>query len=190
MITANRILIALALITWIGAGFGNGPATADEPTDPNSPSTGQLQLPTDAVPKTEIMPPKVAKKSLQEIREALQGKNGGETGDGMLDDVLGVIQRQGSILDNSIFDDEPVDLGTDKRRSETPIDGVANSQADINSRAAVAEHLLRVARMLVESEPMNQDRLNLVARMRLEAVKLLSQPVSSEKSDLQPPAFD
>jgi hypothetical protein len=96
------------------------------------------------------------------IRQALEGKTpDNSSGDGVLDDVIGVINQQGSILDGSSLDDRPIpDL--DRTSSET-------------SRAIAAEQLLKASRLLEKLGRSDKSRRVLVKQMRGEAAKLVSE---------------
>ncbi len=113
--------------------------------------------------------PQVATPAEQQIRNALEGKSNGPTGDGVLDDVLGLIKNQGSILDGSVLDNK-TELNSSP---QTAIDRSAD--IEIDRRARVAEELLRTARLLIEVGPVDQARAELVASMRREAIRLLTE---------------
>ncbi len=121
---------------------------------------GAGEPPTSAVPTTEPIPP-----AKQQIFDALEGKSpAGETSDGLLDDVLGVIRQRRSILDGSSLD--------------FSIDGDAETTGgptSSSSMALAAEQMLKAARLLEKVGASDQDRADLVKRMRAEAVKLLSE---------------
>jgi hypothetical protein len=100
----------------------------------------------------------------QKIRDALEGKSSnGETGDGVLDDVLGIIKQRRSILEGSSLD--PIDI--DSETTEKP--------GSVSKMALAAEQILKAARLLENVGRPDQDRADLVKRMRAEAVKLLSE---------------
>ncbi|MCC9641521.1 hypothetical protein LOC71_04495 [Rhodopirellula sp. JC740] len=130
------------------------------------------------------------------IKNALEGSEVSPTGDGMLDDVLDVIRKRGSVLDGSVLDSELPSVlpATGKGESEEQED--SESDAD-HTRASselfeLAEQLLRTARRLekvgmsaalkrqsqgprgahaVPSELMSIDQM--VYQMRLRAVELM-----------------
>lgn len=101
----------------------------------------------------------------KKIRDVLQGHQPAPTGDGVLEDVLGVIQTQGSVLDGSLLDAPPLDGGSIASHPKFKSNSVAR-------RALVAEQLLCAARML---EQISDDESNtaLIASMRLQAGRLL-----------------
>jgi hypothetical protein len=110
----------------------------------------------------------------EKIRQALDGKATDETGDGVLDDVLGVIKSRGSILDGSSLDpdaplSDPPASGQQSAAAKHPSDSTDREK----SRAA--ELLLKTARKLEEIRPGNRSRREMVKKMRSEAVKLLSE---------------
>ena len=110
------------------------------------------------------------------IRDVLQGKTPARTGDGVLEDVLGVIQRQGSVLDGSTLDQPPL--------RDNPLPGIAghgsvpDAQTLADQRARVAEQLLRAARMLQQISK-DDSSAALVASMRRQAAGLLVTPENS-----------
>lgn len=101
----------------------------------------------------------------EKIRDVLQGQQPAPTGDGVLEDVLGVIQRQGSVLDGSVLDKAP----PAERENGTQSKSISNS---LTQRAHVAEQLLRSARML-ESISDDESSTELVASIRRQAGILL-----------------
>jgi hypothetical protein len=100
----------------------------------------------------------------QMFRDALQG-NFSEIrmGHGVRDDVIGIIKKQGSILDGSVLD---------PRRSG---DETNSSSEDRSKKAFAAEQMLKASRWLENIGPADSDRADLVNRMRAEAAKLLSE---------------
>ena len=99
----------------------------------------------------------------QKIRDAIEGNSPtGQTGDGVLDDILGVIKSRPSILDNSSLDPNA--------RS-----GQTNGPNTISKKAHTAEQLLKASRLLEGVGPDDENRSDLVHRMRAEAEKLLSE---------------
>ncbi len=96
----------------------------------------------------------------QQIRQALDGAETGDSGNGILDDVLDVIKHQGSILDGSVLDDSEL----------VP----EPNPALLSKHAIVAEQLLRAARLLESLEKPDRQRETLIQGMRGEARKLLS----------------
>ncbi len=100
----------------------------------------------------------------QKIRDALEGdSSAGETGDGVLDDVLGIIKQRRSILEGSSLD--PI-------HNDSETKGGPHS---VSKMALAAEQMLKAARLLENVGTPDQDRADLVKRMRAEAVKLLSE---------------
>jgi hypothetical protein len=110
----------------------------------------------------------------EKIRDVLEGAQPAPTGDGVLEDILGVIQNQGSILDGSMLDENAIQpMSSHRSRS-------------ITRRAQVAEQLLRAARML-EAITSDESSANLVQSMRQQAAKLLveNEPPDSTKRPTQ-----
>ena len=96
----------------------------------------------------------------RKIREALEGRRlGGSSGNVMLDDILNIIQTEGSILDGSVLDPDQDDVP---------------QSSDESARALAAERLLRASRTL---EQLGDDhaRASLVKQMRSEAARLLTE---------------
>lgn len=133
------------------------------------------QQPQAPIPVPEIVdvgdPPKSKVKDSStgpqsKIRDVLRGNQPAPTGDGVLEDVLGVIQRQGSVLDGSLLDAQslpkPILSGED-----------ASKPNAVTQRALVAEQLLRAARMLEEISVDDVSK-SLVASMRRQAGALLT----------------
>ena len=120
---------------------------------------GAGEPPPSATPIAEPVSP-----AEQQIRDAIEGKSpAGETGDGLLDDVLGVIKQRRSILDGSSLDF----LDSDSETTGGP--------HSVSGMALAAEQMLKAARLLEKVGTADQDRADLVKRMRAEAVKLLSE---------------
>lgn len=144
----------------------------------------------------------------QKIRDALRGKSLEPTGDGMLDDVIEIVRRRGSVLDGSVLDGDMLDTSEQSlpnRDSAEPRSSGQNflhgggttarairSRRDIENRAAAAEQLLRAARLLMQTGDADASRRELVAQMRAEAVKLLSQadPVPVDPVPVDPVGAD
>ncbi len=100
------------------------------------------------------------------IRQALDGQDPRQTGDGVLDDVLKVIKQRGSVLRGSVLDGSVGnDLETDS----------AGSDFRAAKNAIVAEQLLRASRLLESLQTPDPTRRRLIGQMRGEAVKLLSE---------------
>ncbi|TWU24947.1 hypothetical protein Pla52o_12440 [Novipirellula galeiformis] len=99
------------------------------------------------------------------IRRALDGApDGVNSSDPLLDDVLGLIQSRGSILDGSSLDPA----------METPL-ASEQGPSDLDNRARAAECLLRSARLLQRLGPPSASRNELVTKMRHEAGRLLTE---------------
>ncbi len=102
------------------------------------------------------------------IKKALDGKTPvAETGDAILDGLIDAVNDTGSILDGSVLDEE---LG----KMDLADDSSAPNQFD-SERAAVAESLLKASRRLERIGSSDKSRRELVAQMRSEAVRLLSE---------------
>ncbi|GAA5510360.1 hypothetical protein [Novipirellula caenicola] len=122
-------------------------------------------LPTEASPEPSSTPNPIE----QKIRSVLEGASDDvRSSDPLLDDVLGIIKSRGSILDGSSLD-PALDAAT----------GPAGNDREASVRAA--ESLLRSARLLSQIEPQDSARTELVAKLRYEAWRLLSESVAVTK---------
>jgi hypothetical protein len=131
-------------------------------------SISELAIRAGEPPSVATPPTKAPAKSFspaeQKIRDALDGRSPvGETGDGVLDDVLGIIKQRRSILQGSSLD--PIN-------SDSQTTGGRHS---VSKMALAAEQVLKAARLLENVGRPDQGRADLVKRMRAEAVKLLSE---------------
>ncbi|TWU55310.1 hypothetical protein [Rubripirellula reticaptiva] len=156
--TVTKMIACLAGLTCLLGIWSSAIGQISPPQKTDS----EIEFPKGVTPPIETTPARNAAKAQQEIREALQGKTTSETGDGVLDDILQVIKSQGSVLDGSVLDAS--DLPAGNRR--------ANVSA--HHRAVVAEQLLRSARMLFETGPIDDSRGELIRQMRSEAARLLT----------------
>lgn len=112
------------------------------------------------------------------IRDALRGREGGAsaTGDAILDDVIGIIRTQGSVLDGTILDEDV--------EAVLPPGAIASgaphpdaSMVDVSEqRYRVAESLLRTARLLSGLPDADGQRQSLVRQLRMEAARCLLGP--------------
>jgi hypothetical protein len=109
-------------------------------------------------------------RATDQIQKALRGKSV-ETGDGILDDMLEVLQQRGSILDGSSLDEGLNELTPAVDSSHS---GNATSQTTDANNARVAESLLKSARLLEKLGKLNGNQRSLVAQMRRVAVDLLT----------------
>jgi hypothetical protein len=140
----------------------------------------ELRIPPEDAPVVEIAPiPNSLKnnsKTEQKIREALQGNAVQGTGDPLLDDVLQMIRKDGSILRGTQFDPQRLERELSVNSSHAP--GVEHSESPSNAgdaeiRARAAEMLLRSARFLMQIGPVDEIRKATADQMRREAVRLL-----------------
>jgi hypothetical protein len=106
-----------------------------------------------------------------------------QSGDPILDDVLEVIRRRGSVLQGSVLDPqnetESVIIGVPSLDSR---DAAAN-KGDAAEAAAVyhvAEQMLRVARLLEKLPNQDAERAGMIRGMRNQATRLLIQTLSRE----------
>lgn len=99
----------------------------------------------------------------QGIRRALEGDFSDAPPAGIYGDVLEIIKKQGSILDDTAFD---------PRADE---DAVGQKVTSESQRAHAAEQLLKASRLLERLDSGDSSRCELVNRMRAQAVELLSE---------------
>jgi hypothetical protein len=146
------------LLIAVFAAIGLYQAAAADP--PDFPAT-DLPLPDVVLPDSPA--PDLASPAGQKIREALDDElpRHVTSGDGVLDDVIGIIKRRGSILDGSSLDTNVV---------------IEHRRTNGNSKQAyVAEQLLKSSRLLEGIGSSDTNRADLVNKMRAEAVRLLSE---------------
>lgn len=112
------------------------------------------------------------------IREALRGGEGGAsaTGDAILDDVIGIIRAQGSVLDGTALD-EDVEAVLPPGATAPGAPPTDASTIDVSEqRYRVAESLLRTARLLSRLPDADGQRRSLVRQLRIEATRCLLGP--------------
>ena len=154
-----------------------------------------LSLPSNPPPLDPVDDPaarsRIADSLKPDAAPKLNGANGNRTanttGDPILDDVLGIIRRQGSILDGSVLDPAAADDRYDSvlpnsRRS----DGANSESLSGDSVYDVAEQLLRVARMLQRLPGRDAERDELAHAMRGQATKLMIDGISHESKASSP----
>ncbi|WDQ19088.1 hypothetical protein [Rhodopirellula sp. P2] len=111
----------------------------------------KLELPTVERP---VVPP--SDRAAEKIQKALEGDAPVPTGDGMLDDVLNIIQRRGSVLDGSVLDSE-IDPLSDPADQRSKVSGPGTKDVGSLSGPAasfrLAEQLLATARRLEKAIP-------------------------------------
>ncbi|KLU06325.1 hypothetical protein RISK_001536 [Rhodopirellula islandica] len=111
----------------------------------------KLELPTVDTP---VVPS--SDRATEKIQKALEGVAPVPTGDGMLDDVLNIIQRRGSVLDGSVLDSE-IDPLSDPADQRSKVSGAGKNDVDSLSGPAasfrLAEQLLATARRLERAIP-------------------------------------
>ncbi len=164
MSTRIRLLMAIALIALIG--FTTLALTiAQPPTESPAGPRRTLELPDlpDGAFRRNPGAPNLDPGLQHKIRAAIESGDFAETGDPGLDEVLQILQKQGSVLDGSIL--EPAaDEGIPEKRPQS---------ASVKARAA--ECLLKAARVLEKIDPADKTRRDLVNQMRRESVRLLTQ---------------
>lgn len=196
-----------------GEGVAEGPVANDpEPHAPGPHDRGGLRLPEylDEIPADSDSRPG-SPQALERIRSRLRGEGPrSPTGDGTLDDILRLIDGQGSILDGS-------SLELPKRPAAASPDATASARR----RARAAEALLRAARLLererrleresgpwhdgqdppdgLSADGLSADGLSadgppaaddLVKQMRAEAARLLGRPADRQRRSGIDPSFE
>lgn len=149
---ANARVLAVVMIGVLAISIVCVNELAIRAAEPPAKATPPDRLPAQAVAPAE-----------QKIRDALEGKSHQATGDGVLDDVLGLIKQRRSILKGSSLDP----ANSDREATSGP-----HAESEV---AWVAEQMLKAARLLESIGAPDQGRSDLVQRMRDEAGKLLSE---------------
>jgi len=112
------------------------------------------------------------------------------SGDPILDDVLDVIRKQGSVLRGSELDPEsdlpsiPLNDGFQSQERSRPSPSSESNRT--HSSYLVAEQLLRSARALESLDGMTDRRSELIHGMRSQAAKLLIDAISKDAQPIQP----
>lgn len=165
------------------------------------------ELPSDATENDlqEVVVPlsDAVKRKITEAlsRDGQQDDASGSTGDPILDDVLNVIRRQGSVLDGSslapqsgqpgIFPQENRQAAGASQRVPPPhpsamVPSVNGDQlSGPDARFHVAESLLRAARKLAALPGRDQQRTRVIAAMREQATVLMIDEFSQLPTDSQ-----
>lgn len=178
----GRTMLAVMLMSIATAVF------AQPPTD----DWKELELPTVETPNGTP-----ADEAEEKIHKALEGDPLNPTGDGMLDDVLSVIRKRGSVLDGSVLDSQIDPLGdaVSGRAAGSESGETASKRLPGPAESfRLAEQLLATARRLEKASPFSKtnrvpriigsddlvkpraDMLSvetLVYQMRLRAVQLM-----------------
>ncbi|MFG0267281.1 MAG: hypothetical protein ACF8AM_19345 [Rhodopirellula sp. JB055] len=167
------------------------------------PPVGDLEKVELPVIKAPVAPP--SGEAAEKIQKALQGDAPAPTGDGMLDDVLSIIEKRGSVLDGSVLDSE-IDPLSDPADQRSKASGAGkNDVGPLSGPAAsfrLAEQLLATARRLERATPskaadrtpriVTHDDLakpsvemlpveSLVYQMRLRAVELMKSGLEASR---------
>lgn len=171
-------------------------AIAQPPTD----DWKEAELPTVKTPSGA--PPD---KAVEKIQQALDGDPLNSTGDGMLDDVLSVIKRRGSVLDGSVLDSQIDPLGDVAGENSTSLQSgksASKRSSGPTETFRLAEQLLATARRLEKASQVSKtnraprivsgddlakphaDMLpveTLVYQMRLRAVQLMQSGLNASR---------
>jgi hypothetical protein len=157
------------------------------------------ELADDAKTRAQIVE---ALRNAKAARDAGQTIEPGNTGNMVLDDVLEIIRRRGSVLDGSSLDpandDAPliITLPLEPSDGREPLGGRESLSGDVPAASAVydaAEQLLRSARLLEKLSragdlPIDEDRAMLIRSMRGQAGRLLIQAIAREAESVTPAA--
>ncbi len=161
------VVIAVASVA-IAAVIGNAQPPLVPPAMPS-------ELPT-LQPHPDLGNAPDPQRTRESIQQALQGNVTRGNGDPVLDEMLQIIQRRGSVLDGSVLDGSVLDTKTLDANVPDTEDALVNQPplaSDEDDRALAAESLLRSARLFSKLAPLDPAQRELVARMRREAAKLL-----------------
>lgn len=131
-------------------------------------------------------------------RDGQRDAASGSTGDPILDDVLNVIRRQGSVLDGSSLDPQPGISSQENISAAGSMQQMAppgptaiipleseRSLSRPDARFHVAESLLRAARMLAALPGRDEQRNRVIAAMREQATVLMIDEFSQLPTDSQ-----
>jgi len=138
---------------------------------PQLPPSVPFRLP--ATPPSPMPKDNPAAKSLiaDSLKQDAPSTETQSSGDPILDDVLGIIRRKGSVLDGSVLDPK-----ADEALSDTFLPSKNAGKSESFERDSVyhaAEQLLRVSRMLQRLRSRDRDSDELIRTMRLQAAKML-----------------
>jgi len=190
----SRMFVMPTLIV-IATNFVVGGVIAQPPYELPKDAT-KTELQEVVVPLSDAVKRKIAEAL---ARDAQPNESSGSTGDPILDDVLNVIRRQGSVLDGSSLDPQSGQLKSIEQQN-IPVAGQAmpitpGEQAPIfpmiseasfsgpDARFHVAESMLRAARELAALPGRDQQRNRLIAAMREQATVLMIDEFSQLPND-------
>ncbi|NND98304.1 MAG: hypothetical protein HKN47_13345 [Pirellulaceae bacterium] len=155
--------------------------TQQVPTHPKRPISDPNILELPELPKIEL--PKIESPSSRpsavedRIRDTLEGKAAGDTGDVVLDDMLRVLQQRGSVLKGSLLE-----ASHSEHRHNTH-DGQPNDPTStMRQRSRAAESLLKSARLLENLRQDDSTQTDLIDSMRRQAAVLIA-PMIQRTSD-------
>lgn len=184
-----KTMVAAAML------FASGFVIAQPPYELPKEAT-ETELQEVVVPLSDAVKQKIADAL---ARDAQRADTSRSTGDPILDDVLNVIRRQGSVLDGSSLDSqssrENASAQMDSRATDNqlpavpinpvpafPLDG-QQSFSGPEAQFLVAESLLRAARELASLPGRDPQRNRLIAAMREQATVLMIDEFSQLPSD-------
>jgi hypothetical protein len=184
----SRAMFASLIVCAVGGALAQSPYEFPK-------NTTETELQEVVVPLSDAVKRKIADAL---ARDAQPVEPGGSTGDPILDDVLNVIRRQGSVLDGTSLDSR-AEFGSTTPQNQ-PASGQSpppsepipffpdETSASISSQDArfhVAESLLRAARELAALPGRDQQRIRLIAAMREQATVLMIDEFSQSTSEQQ-----
>ncbi len=170
----------LALAVAILATMASRASEAQAPPQGAPPQVAppQTAMPTDEqqieIPKLDVVPIAPVPNTEQQhnkIRAALDGGVPVTDGDPVLDDLLQLIRRRGSVLDGTALDPSNDFEASGPHASEAKSTDPITLEDD---KAFAAESLLRSARLLSQLGVPDAARRELITQMRQEAAKLLA----------------
>lgn len=148
-------------------------------------SLAQLEVPRDAVIPAPAEPPRNHPAAQSKIAESLDQENQSQdpkpTGDPILDDVLEIIRRRGSVLRGSALEDANQTPKIAIIETDEPLRSIAGGEISPSiSVYLAAEQLLKASRTLERLGGPSNDRSELIRAMRSHAAKLLIDAISQD----------
>jgi len=150
----------------------------------SSVSVAQFEVPRGAVvpvPADEPLSPSAQSKIAESLGNENQSQNQQPTGDPILDDVLEIIRRRGSVLRGSALEDTNQIPKISIITTDEPLRSISGGEVSPSiSVYLAAEQLLRASRTLERLGGPSGDRSELIRAMRSHAAKLLIDAISQE----------
>lgn len=147
-------------------------------------SFAQLEVPRDAVipaPAESPRNPAAQSKIAESLDQENQSQDPKPTGDPILDDVLEIIRRRGSVLRGSALEDANQTPKIAIIETDEPLRSIAGGEVSPSiSVYLAAEQLLKASRTLERLGGPSNDRSELIRAMRSHAAKLLIAAISQD----------